>query len=381
MVNLGHCARSPEANAGRTAVRCSASKSGQRASRRDGFTLIELLVVIAIIAVLIALLLPAVQKAREAARRSQCQNNLKQLIIATHTFEGDKGRLPDARVNLNNNSVAFTNASNGTSYVTELTVWVFLLPYVEQQPLYDACVKGRDGASVTTPPAAAAGNIAFWDCHAGVNVGAADRTRWVIVKTYQCPSDSGILSTGMNLNSTDWAACSYGFNFQVFGGAVAATGVTPSHTSTYKIPSIPDGSSNVVMFAEKQAACQRSPQYIAATGANAGGGNLWAYPAGQWSTEWQPSIGFRSVQSTAWDQATANWNLPPQIRPKATATPVGTVDPNQCDTSRPSTPHEVCLVGMCDGSVRSVTDSISPVTWQRVLLPADNVPLGRDWTN
>src|SRR5262245_3568168 len=99
-------------------------------SYRRGFTLIELLVVIAIIAILIGLLLPAVQKIREAAARMKCSNNLKQIALAAHNFEGANGRLPPSHVgNLPNE--AGVNENN--AYVGVL--W-FLLPYVEQDNLY-----------------------------------------------------------------------------------------------------------------------------------------------------------------------------------------------------------------------------------------------------
>src|SRR6188474_719745 len=90
-----------------------------RMRSRRAFTLIELLVVIAIIGILIALLLPAVQQAREAARRSQCQNNLKQIALAIHNFEDSKKTLPSSRL--------------GPQHAT----WfVQILPYMEQSNLY-----------------------------------------------------------------------------------------------------------------------------------------------------------------------------------------------------------------------------------------------------
>jgi prepilin-type N-terminal cleavage/methylation domain-containing protein len=95
-----------------------------RGSWRSGFTLVELLVVIAIIGILVALLLPAVQQAREAARRAQCSNNLKQIALAMHNFENSFGHLPfgDRLNDRNTNKVG---------------PGVQILPYVEQKALYD----------------------------------------------------------------------------------------------------------------------------------------------------------------------------------------------------------------------------------------------------
>ncbi len=91
-------------------------------SSRRGFTLIELLVVIAIIAVLIALLLPAVQQAREAARRSQCKNNLKQLGLAIHNYHDSIGTLP----------IGYAGDVTGRGLVKGV------LPYIDQAPLFNA---------------------------------------------------------------------------------------------------------------------------------------------------------------------------------------------------------------------------------------------------
>ena len=116
--------------------------SRQRSGR--GFTLIELLVVIAIIAVLIALLLPAVQAAREAARRAQCTNNLKQLGLAVHNYHQQQNCLPAENM--------FLGPTNDLGWGWNASWAVFMLPNLEQQPLYNAynfSVQADNGINTT----------------------------------------------------------------------------------------------------------------------------------------------------------------------------------------------------------------------------------------
>ncbi len=102
---------------------------GTGGGRRRGFTLVELLVVIAIIGILIALLLPAVQAAREAARRSQCTNNLKQLMLGVHNYHDTFNKMPAGYIMIGAMAVGVSR---------QHTSWgISILPYIEQTSLYD----------------------------------------------------------------------------------------------------------------------------------------------------------------------------------------------------------------------------------------------------
>ncbi len=160
--------------------------------RRRAFTLIELLVVIAIIAVLIALLLPAVQAAREAARRSQCVNNVKQLVLGLHNFESTNGTFPKG------SNEPYLNGLDGTTGSDALGSdqtepfgpnWaVMILPYIEQQALYNTANVGSYpgwAGPYAVPNASTAPNAAMYDMS-----WASSTLRSTRLAAFVCPSDS-----------------------------------------------------------------------------------------------------------------------------------------------------------------------------------------------
>ncbi|MFK7777796.1 MAG: DUF1559 domain-containing protein [Gimesia sp.] len=138
-----------------------------------GFTLIELLVVIAIIAILIALLLPAVQQAREAARRSQCKNNLKQIGLAIHNYHETHRVFPPGYCGDPDNSCSNVDSNkNGWGWGS------FILPYIDQAPLYNKLGVGGGKQTVCSTPSGA---------QASPNVGDPD-LQDTVLSAYICPS-------------------------------------------------------------------------------------------------------------------------------------------------------------------------------------------------
>ena len=145
-----------------------------------GFTLVELLVVIAIIGILIALLLPAVQAAREAARRSQCTNNLKQFGIAIHNYADTFKAFPPKRSGTQQGGCALCNGAFGT-------VWMRLTPFYEQQQIFDewSSPQTYSGVSYT------AFGPCPWDATSGTYVPYQRQ-----VNTLLCPSDGQSANKG-----------------------------------------------------------------------------------------------------------------------------------------------------------------------------------------
>ena len=144
-------------------------------SKHKAFTLIELLVVIAIIAILIALLIPAVQRVREAASRTQCINNLKQITLASHAYHNTYNKLPPG--NVGQSSLANANAGF-TELAPCLGGLVFLLPYVEQASLYNSLNPSPQMYMNT------GSTSAWWNNKTYTDVAKAS------IPIFLCPSDS-----------------------------------------------------------------------------------------------------------------------------------------------------------------------------------------------
>jgi prepilin-type N-terminal cleavage/methylation domain-containing protein/prepilin-type processing-associated H-X9-DG protein len=212
-----------------------------KANSRRGFTLIELLVVIAIIAVLIALLLPAVQSAREAARRSQCTNNLKQIGLGMHNYHSTHGTFPLGGA---------TTAGYSATYCQSWGTWsaqALMLGYLEQMPLYN-------GANFS------------WAVGMSNGFPINSTVSTALLNVFVCPSDglSPQKAAGASLSCWQWGGISNNYLASLgtttnYGGNPCGTPKVPVPDTTglfsqggrvYGLQSVTDGSSNTIAFGE-----------------------------------------------------------------------------------------------------------------------------------
>jgi len=333
---------------------------------RTAFTLIELLVVIAIIAVLVGLLLPAVQKVREAAARSTCSNNLKQIGLATHSYADSRQAVPNAwlhRWNGTTSGMPVPAIGNGANRDIT-TLWQQILPFIEQQQLHDM--------GTNSNPAVSVNNIRTWSAFAPVG-----STR---VRAYLCPSDPGsetMTGFGWALSSQpatplEPATSNYGANVLVFDPSVNRT----------LINSMPDGLSNTVTVAHRMRFCDAEFVWGAGQGAWTG----WAVNlqnmgnAREMGVFGMPTYFARNgLNQTAQNElGVPNARMNIQFN---SAVPFFATPPRGfCQPHALTSPHTgVMLALLGDGSVRTATTSISSATWQNACIPNDGVVLGNDW--
>ncbi len=286
---------------------------------RKGFTLIELLVVIAIIAILIALLLPAVQQAREAARRTQCKNNFKQMGLAMHNYADTHQVFPPGVINRLTTCATMSNGAVPPDANNHAWGWgTFILPFIDQAPLYN--ILKPDGCRMPN-----AGDL--------FNGTPLLNTP---LPAFACPSD-----TGENVNAFyhNYSKSNYVANEDSF-----------SVNTKTSFRDITDGTSNTLLIAERR--LTRDP-----AGKRFGGAMIWG----------------RGNNSDASNKFRVNW---PINAPTATTSNSGFAGDAGCTRHGMSSQH----VGgaqflMFDGAVRFISENIShnPAAGSTTTCIANNV--------
>ena len=358
--------------------------------KHSGFTLIELLVVIAIIAVLIGLLLPAVQKVREAAARTKCSNNLRQIGLALMNYESSYSKLPPA------SQFPWQPNGNGSGDFLDLTKpfgpnWaVIILPYIEQDALYRQSNASAYPGVPIVPGTTPTGTDQSWRS-----------IRNVEVPIYLCPSDTNNTQHWNNPLATstpevDWARGNYGVTagFQdidhMSNGSNYNTKNTipgyplvvcsPIMAGNYgaKISDITDGTSNTIMVAELRAGISPlDPRGVWALGfpsssiVNAGRDNTNPTPNNFLGTAGQGD-------EIALCQNVSNAFWTPELGP---VFGMGCTGNGKEMTSGQSRSMHTGGVNVCmgDASVHFIKNSIDQVTWCLLLSKADGFAIPGEW--
>jgi prepilin-type N-terminal cleavage/methylation domain-containing protein len=367
--------------------------------RRRGFTLIELLVVIAIIAILIGLLLPAVQKVREAAGRTQSANNLKQIGLGLHNSHDTYGVFPPVTVNQWRsfypqpwvNAVHYAGPylpnNIATSGSDKVTFFYALLPFIEQQTLHDDIAGYRYmimGNSIENP---------------SLMVGSH------FVKTYQAPNDPSpykSINWSWPYTSNDaifqQTLISYAVNARVFGTPTSTGGFSVWNVEwdnagggTRTIPGISDGTSNTLAVIEKPMVTGIGTLSVHNWGTTVVGGGSQQTGVNTWAcTDTPPeAVAFFGCNCNdprvTWDDTYGQWWLstcrniggngleyyqPPQQR---------LVPSQQNGWNIYAYNAGGAQALLCDGSVRMINTSISIPSWSAAVTPDGGEVLGSDW--